>query len=312
MGLNKHIPLVTVFTPTYNRAHTLNRVFESLNNQTFTDFEWVIIDDGSTDGTGALVEALQKTAGFAIHYHFQPNSGKHIAFNRAVVLAKGELFLPIDSDDGFAANSLEIMLHWWLQIPVDERTKFTGIVTLCRYVNGEICGNLFKESPFDTTALELRYVHQHRGETWGFHRTEVLRKFPFPEDPNVRFIPENIIWDAIAREYKIRCINEPLRIFYQDSGNQITKAEPRKKAVVRRYFLEMINRDSHYFFDDPLTFLKWAVLYVRYSLHAKDWLFMAPKRFTGLMPFLLVLVGLVPGVLVFVSDVLPRWRPSWR
>lgn len=310
MSETRKTPTFTVFTPTYNRAHTLHRVFESLNNQTYTDFEWVLIDDGSTDRTSEMVAEWRMVAGFPINYHYQSNAGKHIAFNRAVSLAKGELFLPIDSDDAFDTNSLEIMLHWWLQIPADQRVKFTGIVTLCRLINGEICGSLFKESPLDTTALDLRYKHKQRGETWGFHRTAVLKKFPFPEDPHVRFVPENIIWDAIAREYKIRCINEPLRIFYQDSGNQVTKASPAKKAVVRSYFLEMINRDCHYFADDPMTFLKWAVLYVRYSLHGQDWRFLSPNRFTSTKAFLIVLACLVPAVVVFVLDLLLLLRTN--
>lgn len=295
-------PLFTVFTPTFNRAHTLHRVFHSLQKQTLRDFEWLVVDDGSIDGTQALIEQWVAQADFPITYLQQPNSGKHIAFNRGVRQAKGKYFLPIDSDDAFLAESLETMLHWWYQIPDSQRNTFTGIVTLCQYENGEICGESFAQNPLDTNALDLRYIHKKRGECWGFHRTEVLKQFPFPEDLSVRFVPENIVWDAIARRYRIRCINAPLRVFYQDSGNQITKANPKKKARVKEYFLEMLNRDIRYFPHDPMSFIKWSVLYVRYSFLAKDYRFLSPKKYRHVGAFLLVICALLPGALVYIGD----------
>ena len=295
-------PKYTVFTPTYNRAHTLHRVFNSLLTQTYKDFEWLIIDDGSTDDTRQLIDSWRKKADFTIRYEFQANSGKHIAFNKGVNLAKGELFLPIDSDDAFMANSLELMLNWWQLIPDVDRSTFTGIVTLCQFETGEICGDLFASQPLDTNSLDLRYKYKKRGETWGFHVTDILKKYPFPENNAVRFVPENIVWDAIASQYKIRCINEPLRIFYQDSGNQLTKSNPQKKAFVKDYFLQMLGRDLAYFFDDPITFVKWAVLYVRYSFHAHDTGFMSPSRFNKLGAYLLCCMAFLPGLAVFGLD----------
>ena len=295
-------PKFTVFTPTYNRAHTLHRVYESLKAQSYKNFEWLVVDDGSTDGTYHLIEAWRKSSYFSIVYLQQPNYGKHIAFNRGVKLAKGELFLPIDSDDAFLPDSLEKMLYWWELIPASLRLKYTGIVTLCQFENAQVCGDLFAEHPLDTNALDLRYKYKKRGESWGFHRTEVLKKYPFPEDISVRFIPENIVWDAIASKYQIRCINEPLRVFYQDSGNQITKASPHKKALVKDYFLQMLNRDLQYFKHDPKTFIKWAVLYVRYSLHAGDINFMRLSRYKSVGAFVLCCTAIVPGIAVFFLD----------
>lgn len=296
-------PTFTVFTPTFNRAHTLHRVFDSLQRQTYRDFEWLIVDDGSTDGTPALVTQWQSIADFPIVYLQQPNYGKHIAFNRGVHQAKGTYFLPIDSDDAFLPDALEKMLYWWHLIPETERDGFTGIVTLCQYENGEVCGESFTQHPLDTNALDLRYVYKKRGECWGFHRTEVLKQYPFPEDLRVRFVPENIVWDAIAKEYRIRCINEPLRIFYQDSGNQITKANPQKKARVKEYFLEMLNRDFRYFLHDPLSFAKWSILYVRYSFLASDWRFLALSKYRHPGAFLLVLLAILPGGLMYLNDI---------
>jgi glycosyltransferase involved in cell wall biosynthesis len=299
-------PKFTVFTPTYNRAHTIARVYDSLKSQTFRDFEWIVIDDGSTDDTAEIIRKWQNEANFPIIYHYQANSGKHIAINRGRELARGELFLPIDSDDGFLPTSIESMLKWWEAIPESEREGFTGVVTLCQYENGTICGRPFPRSPLDTNALDLRFKYKMRGECWGFHRTEVLKMYPFPEDKSVKFVPENIIADDIARKYKIRCINEPLRIFYQDSGNQITKADPRIKALPKNYFLKMLDRDFDYFFYDPLTFIKWAILYVRYSMHLSDWGFMATSRFTRIGAFLLCSLCIPPGIAFYLFDLAKR------
>lgn len=295
-------PKFTVFTPAYNRAHTITRVYESLKSQTFRDFEWIVIDDGSSDHTADMVDHWQREADFPITYRYQANSGKHVAFNRGVQLAHGELFLVIDSDDGFLPNALESMLKWWEDIPAPERDGFTGVVTLCQYKDGNICGDPFPTSPLDTNALDLRFKTRTRGETWGFHRTAVLKAYPFPEDEGVRFIPENLIWDDIARKYKIRCINEPLRIFYQDAGNQITKADPRKKARVKDYFLQLLNRDFDYFRHDPKTFAKWATLYVRYSLHLGDWSCMQPARFKHAGAFLLCCLAAPLGMAFYFLD----------
>ena len=302
MSEKLNTPLFTVFTPTFNRAHTLERVYKSLVAQTFKDFEWLVVDDGSTDGTQDLIKGWQQAADFPIVYLQQPNYGKHIAFNRGVSSARGSLFLPIDSDDAFLEHSLKTMLHWWELIPQNEREKFTGIVTLCQFEDGQICGDKFPAHPLDTNALELRYKYKKRGETWGFHRTEVLKQYPFPDDVSVRFIPENIVWDEIAKSYQIRCINEPLRVFYQDSGNQITKANPKKKARVKEYFLQMLNRDIQYFKYDPITFFKWSVLYVRYSLHAGDARFMRYSKFNQWSVFMLCAMSVLPGLLVYGID----------
>lgn len=293
----------TVFTPTFNRAKTLARVYESLLKQTYQSFEWLIVDDGSTDETKQLIEGWKEQATFSIRYHYQINSGKHIALNRGVTLAKGEFFLIVDSDDAFLPDALQTMLYWWEKIPIKNRDTFTGIVTRCQYETGEICGPEFTNEPLDTNALDLRYKHKYRQETWGFHRVSVLKQYPFPEDTSVKFVPENIVWDAIARKYKIRCINAPLRIFYQDLTERITKGSPKRKAAVKQYFLQMLNRDFSYFKYDPITFIKWALLYVRYSIHLRDWQFMHLNRFDNLGVFFLCALSILPGSFIYLKDI---------
>lgn len=299
-------PKFTVFTPAYNRAHTLHRVWDSLQAQTFRDFEWIVIDDGSVDNTAALIAQWKSQADFPVTYQYQTNSGRHIAFNRAVAIAKGELFFVIDSDDGFLPDAIEIMLKAWEDIPAAQRDGFTGVVTRCQGEDGVPCTQEFNPDPMDTNALDLSFKYKVRGELWGFHRTAIMKAYPFPEDTSLRYVPENLIWNDIARKYKIRCINDALRVYYQDSGNQLSKGDPRKKALHRNYSLRIMNRDFDYFLNDPINFFKWAVLYVRYSLHAADAGFMHPKKFTSVGAYLLCCLAILPGFLVFCGDYVRR------
>lgn len=207
--------LFTVFTPTYNRAHTLPRLYESIRRQTLRDFEWVVVDDGSTDATRALVTDWQKVADFPIRYFWQPNQHKKVAFNRGVREARGKWFVPIDSDDELLPDALSRFEAMWNSIDEGQRERFVAVVGLCLDVQGRMVGDSFPSSPLDASAVELFFDYQVTGEKFGCLRTDVLREFPFPEDiPDL--VPENVVWFRMARRYTQRCFNVPVRIYHRD------------------------------------------------------------------------------------------------
>ena len=109
--------LFTIFTPTFNRAHTLHRVYNSIKKQTLKDYEWLIIDDGSTDNTKSLISKWNNENDFSIIYKYKKNQGKHLAINDGVKIANGRFFLIADSDDSFPKDSLKTMYDFWLSIP---------------------------------------------------------------------------------------------------------------------------------------------------------------------------------------------------
>jgi glycosyltransferase involved in cell wall biosynthesis len=205
----------TVLTPTYNRAHTLPAVYASLCAQTCSDFEWLLVDDGSTDGTRALVEGWIAEARIVVRYVAQPNRGKHVAFNRGVREARGELLITLDSDDRVLPEALERLSAHWTMIP--DRDRFSGITGLCVDPGGAILGGPFPQDMCDASPLD---VPEHAaGERWGFHRTELLRACPYPEIPGERFIAEGLVWHRLADHYLIRYVNEPLRVVeYREDG----------------------------------------------------------------------------------------------
>jgi glycosyltransferase involved in cell wall biosynthesis len=212
-------PLFTVFTPTYNRAHTLGRVYLSLLSQTFSDFEWLIVDDGSTDGTTALVNSFIADRKIVIRYIQQPNGGKHVAFNRGVREAHGYLFLPFDSDDSCIPTTLEQFHAGWYSISDEKRSHFSGVTCLCMNERDEVVGSSFPLKVLDGKPYEITSKYQLKGEKWGFHRTAILEQYPFPEFPDERFVPEGLIWNRIGGNYKIRFINVALRRYYVTSNS---------------------------------------------------------------------------------------------
>ena len=263
------MPLFTVFTPTYNREKTLYRVYESLLQQTFHDFEWVIVDDGSTDQTKTIVEIWQQEAVFPIHYVWQKNAHKKTAFNHGVKLAKGELFLPADSDDAFLPDALEKFATNWFSIPENKRKHFAGVCGLCQSEQGVIVGDAFPgDWGIDSDSLEMHYRFGVRGEKWGFNRTDILREHLFPEHlPG--HVPEGVIWTAIAVNYKTRFINEVVRIYFQDAENQLTKSgNPSRDAVGALYWKRsVLSHELVWFWYKPVHFMLEAARWSRFRLH---------------------------------------------
>lgn len=202
--------MITVFTPTYNRAYTLGDLYNSLLNQTCFDFEWLIVDDGSTDDTEELVKGWMDNGRFAVRYHKKANGGKPSAINCGLQLAEGEYFWIIDSDDTATPNGVETCLKWIKSLPAGE--KFAGVGGLRGDKKGGIIGTTFEGEYVDATTLQ-RSQHNIGGDKSEMFFTEVIRQFPFPEFAGEKFVPEALIWNRIAKSgYKIRWFNEIVHI----------------------------------------------------------------------------------------------------
>ena len=255
---------VTVFTATFNRAHTLVRAYESLCAQTLRDFEWLIVDDGSTDGTNELVAQWSSTAPFPIRYFWQANAGKHVAYNCALAQAKGVFFTPLDSDDACEPQALDRLLAHWETIPEAMRPQFSGVGCLCRDQHGTVIGRRFPTMPFDANVRDLYYSHRIVGEKWGMQRTDILRRYPFPLVSGTKFVPEAVVWNDIGKKYRLRWVNEPLRIYYQadeGTGATLSRHSLLQNAPGKLYYCKwLLNNDLDFFLKAPLPFVKAAVL----------------------------------------------------
>lgn len=294
----------SIFTPAYNAEATLERVFESLMAQTFRDFEWLIVDDGSSDGTSDLVATFRSRGDvdFPIRYFWQENQHKKVAHNRAVKESEGEFLLPTDSDDRFPAQALQRFVDYWESIPEEKRERFAGVTGLCRYEDGSIVGDRFPTDTWlDSTPQELQYRYRVQGEKWGFTRTDILRRYPFPEA--IRgYVPEGVVWSAVGREYLTRFVNEPVRIYYQESQGTKKGDLRRAKDPGRLYQKYLVLSDEiRWFRWAPVWFLMEAARMNRFYCHC------GPDTFSRYWPSsrggkILALLTFPLGALWYVSD----------
>jgi glycosyltransferase involved in cell wall biosynthesis len=257
----------TVFTPTYNRARTLPRVYDSLVAQTYRDFEWLIVDDGSGDDTKQLVEGWQAESKFPIRYVYQQNQGKHTAFNRGVQEAQGELFLTVDSDDAFVPNALERFHFHWNSIDPSVKDQFSAVTVLCRYADGRLAGNKFPRDIMDSDTIEVTLKYKVWGDKWGFQRTSVLKQFPFATDHDGIFIPESLTWFALSRKYKTRYVNEILLIIYFDeaSGEHLSHLNAKTLSGRLTFHRYVLNELISWLRVAPASIFKSAINFSRYS-----------------------------------------------
>lgn len=216
--------LITVFTPTYNRAYRLHVLYESLRMQNFRDFEWLIVDDGSTDNTEALVNHWKMEGNLNIRYIKQPNGGKHRAINQGVGKANGILFFIVDSDDVLTTDSLyQISIHYDL---IKDRQHIGGLCGLKAYYDGKPVGNKPYFGILECTNFEIDYKYKLKGDMAEVFYTSVLKEFPFPEIEGEKFCPEILIWNRISTKYKIHYFSENIYLCeYLEDGltSRITK-----------------------------------------------------------------------------------------
>ena len=197
----KYWKRLTIFTPAYNRAYILPKLYESLCVQTCQDFEWLIVDDGSTDHTKELVEAWMKDGKVAIRYLYQDNSGKMMAHNKAVRESMAELFMCIDSDDHLCSDRVvEDTLSYWQQqmALVDNPMGICGLIGYKKIGDRE----LHFPQGMQVAHLSELFGKGFSGETSLVFRRDVLDKYPFPYFEGEKFVTDVYVYDQIDRVYK--------------------------------------------------------------------------------------------------------------
>lgn len=263
--------LFTIFIPTYNRAYVLPRTLSSIEAQTFRDFEVLIIDDGSTDGTRELVTEWGQRMPFAVRLHYQKNSGKHVAHNTMLQLANGQFVVLLDSDDMLVPTALERFLHHWNEIPASERDHYAGVEGLMNHLDdGRICGEPFPQAVFDSDHIEVRIRHGISGEKRSAIRTDVLRRFPYPVFAGERHIRPSLLWDRMAEAgYRFRFFNEVVQVYERQPDSLSFNVFRRRMANPKG--LRFCMREEIRLHTPYLSLrdrLRLGARYVRYSLHS--------------------------------------------
>jgi len=208
---------LTIFTPAYNRAHTIGRTYESLLRQTCKDFEWLVIDDGSTDNTEKLVKGWIAENRIPIRYIRQENQGMHGAHNTAYHNITTELNTCIDSDDYMPDDAVEKIVTFWKE---HSNEKYAGFIGLGQTEDGEIIGTRFADTLQETT-LQGFYAAGGTGDKKLVYRTDVINKYPeYPLFDGERYVGLAYKYMLIDKDYKLLTLNEPLvTIDYQLDGS---------------------------------------------------------------------------------------------
>lgn len=256
---------LTILTPTYNRAHCLSNLYESLLNQTSKEFEWVIVDDGSVDDTEHLVSEFQLSAPFPISYIKKENGGKHTALNLGIKHINNDLTFIVDSDDELTFDAVQTIL--------DTYKKYKNTPDLCGYSflrafpDGKINGKPFKEDGWITNLIEARINSDDASSDKAeIYYTDVLREYPFPEYPGEKFLGEDIVWIRIAKKYKMVHINKVIYVGqYLDEGLTSKRREHNIKSS-----LGCMNRALEFICPEikPKYRVKGAIQYIVYGKFA--------------------------------------------
>lgn len=241
--------LVTFFTPTYNRVSILHRCYESLCNQTSYDFKWLIVDDGSTDGTDVLVNSwMKKETRFPIEYRYKENGGLHTTYNVALEIADTELFVCFESDDIFTPDAMSIIEKTWSRI---RDTNCVGFITLCKDLDGNLIGELFP--PEVKTVLYREHRRIAAGDKQYVFRTDALKRvFPMRGFPGERYFDPKYKFFALDEIGPFGVTNEIFDITdYQPDGltNTIIRQyynSPNSFAEYRKLYMQLPGRSAAY------------------------------------------------------------------
>ncbi len=284
-----HSPLITVFTPTYNRRSCIHKCYESLCRQTSHNFLWLVIDDGSTDDTESLIRKWQQEQTlFPIRYCRKENGGLHTGYNKGIELADTELFLCIDSDDWMPEDAIETIETLWSQV---RHRGYAGIMAMDCYADGRYVGDPFPQGVEEMYLYEKLTHYRLAGDKKLVHRTDLLKKVaPMPSFPGEKFFNPSYMMYELDRFGKLYVTNACLCIVdYQPDGMSSNiykqyRTSPRSFAETRKLYLR--------FPDTSLAFR------LRHSIHYVSSCILARRLLPGLREAVypgLAWLSLLPG-----------------
>lgn len=257
--------LFSVFTPTYNRAKTIGRTYEYLCKQTLSNFEWIIVDDGSTDNTEYIIQRWIQESEINIVYVKQVNGGKHRAFNKAVQMAKGEIFICLDSDDYYIESALEIIYSYHLKHK--DNPLLAGFSCNSLDLHGNLIGTSLPADELIVSHYNLYHQFLVQGDKGLIYYTRILKEYPFPEIENEYFVTEALVLNRISLRYKICCIKQGLEIKnYQKDG---LSSKYRNLCLKNPKGYALYINEQNYFNLSLLDYIMNTARYVNYSLFAK-------------------------------------------
>ena len=281
---------LTVFTPTFNRAYCLHLCYESLLRQTCTDFEWLVVDDGSTDNTRALVNGWIQDGKISVRYIYKENGGMHTGYNTAYDNIDTELAVCIDSDDYMPDDAVEKIVTFWHQ---NKDERYAGIIGLDITVGGDLIGTRLPDVK-SATVYDLYNRMGVKGDKKQVYRPELIRPFRSPQFEGEKLFPTCYKYFLVDQTHEMLILNEPLVVVeYMPDGYtkniiKLYKKNLNSYIFYRKFIMTYPNATLWHRY-------RFAIHYVAESLLAKNihYLKDSPRK-------LLTLFAVPPGLLLYI------------
>ena len=279
---------LTIITTTYNRAYCIHQVYDSLKRQGCKDFLWLVIDDGSTDGTNQIIDKFISEKLIEIEYIWHPNKGMHGARNLAYKNVKTELNVIIDSDDWLADGAVTTIIDFWEK---NKNENIAGIVALNEDLNGNLIGKRLPNIQ-SSTLTELSDKYNFKGDKKLIYRTDLIRLNPYPEFEGEKYFPASYKFRILDLDYKMLLMNEVVCIV-DYSENSATLGRVKQYISCSKGF-SFYRNEMIRISNNPKFIARQSVHYIATSLFSKD------KDFIKKSSKKLYTIALIPlGVLFY-------------
>ena len=281
---------LTVFTPTFNRAYTLHKCYESLKRQTSKDFIWLIIDDGSSDNTKEIVDKWISENEVEIRYYYQKNQGMHGAHNIAYELIETEINSCIDSDDYMTDDAVEKIVAFWNK---NRDRGLAGFVALDAYENGEVIGTRLPDDIYETTYFDIYNTLGVKGDKKFIYRSDLTRLYPYPIFDGEKYVSLAYKYAKFDENYKMGLMNEVVCIVeYMEDGSSLNMFKQYRKNPKGFAFIRIENMKNKRL--SLRNKFKECIHYVSSSIISKNSLFLKDVPYKTL-----TLLAIPFGVLLY-------------
>lgn len=283
---------ITVLTPTYNRAYTLKKLYNSLLEQEENNFEWLIIDDGSSDNTKDIVDGFIKEEKMNISYYYQKNGGKHRALNTGIELINSELTFIVDSDDYLTKDAIK-KINFYYNKYINKK-GICGFSFLRMYDNSEVIGDKYNYNEKIDNYLKCRINENISGDKAEVFYTKILKEYKFPEFKNEKFLSEDVVWIEIGKKYNMVYINHP--IYYTEYLNDGLSKNDKKMKFQSPIGSALRGKKLMYKKIKFKVNLKGAIIYDCYKMEIKENMpkeLLLENNFEKLLAFLVKPLGYI-------------------
>lgn len=295
--------MITILTPTYNRGYIIDKAYKSLLNQSDNDFEWLIIDDGSTDNTEKLVKNFIIEDKITVRYYKKKNGGKHTALNFGFDKANGNYILILDSDDFLTKDAIQTVKQYIKKYGKNKKIACLSFLRI--YDNGKTIGKVYSEDEVISNYIDFKHNKGHLGDMAEVYKTDVLKKYSFPIFNDEKFLSEAIVWNKIALDYDTVFINKGIYVCeYLGDGLSKNILINRIKSPIGAYENALVFMNPMFNF---LIRLKNSIIYTGFYLMA----YKSNKGILKNVPSKFLVIIMYPGGLFFylyLNSYLKKYR----